>query len=600
MSVQVNRVTAQAIGRTIARAQRRIRWQRGFENGTTAVIPGAALALVALLLWKLGLVPAAVLTAGLAVAAAVVAGGLLLGFLRPVPKVWAARALDARADLADRIGSAWDFGQATERSPFMEAAIRDAASRARTLRIGRLFRLNAPRDWPVALLLIFALGALVALRFPPPGGHPVLPRPPPPPPPLVPAFQAALAQQKLEETRKEAEHARDSESRKLVGQLEALWKKIQERTIDKRSLWQRLAALQKQRQAGLSEGDQAELGRLRKMGEALAKADLTKELGDALKQADLARAQEALRELARKLKREELGLKQREQLAKALKAAAQKRERELQSRRRELDQLRKHLQKRKLEKLTREGKERELERLSRELEKMRSMLTAQLSEELMEALRQLRKQSRGEAKQSQSDAGKSLERAAERLEELLKRLKRMQLMARSQDHIREMKELLRRGPQKDRDDQLRDFMMRAGNGKGDLTLLLPGGEKEGSCSRCGGKHSTNQHGQGGLDRSPSNQPSSGIGRGTDFRLGNPTDIKDAKYQESQLAGKKGRGESTSEIFQGAAVRGFSRVGYRNVYQKYREVVEEALEKNKGIPHGYKRIVEKYFEMIRPK
>jgi hypothetical protein len=591
---------APAIDRAITRAQRRIRWQRALDNGTTALIPGGALALVALLLRKLGLVADSVLLTGLALAAAVVGAGLLWGFLRPVPRLWAARAIDTRADLADRIGSAWDFAQARQRSPFMESAIRDAASRATTLRIGQLFRLKAPRDGPVALLLVLALGVLVALRFPPPGGQPVLPRPLPPPPALVPAFQAALAQAKLDETRKEAERARDSESRKLVGQIEALWKRIQERTVDKRTLWQRLAALERQRQAGLSEDDRAELGRLRKMGEKLAKANLTKELGDALREADLARAQEALRELARKLRREELSLKQRAELTRSLKSAVEKRERELQSLRREIEKLRRQLRKRKLERLTRERKERELERLSRELEKMRSMLTAELSEDLLDALRKLKKQSRGDSKASESDAGKSLERAAARLEELLRRLKRARLLARGQDHIREMKELLRRGPEKDRDDQIKEFMLRAGNGQGDLTLLLPGGEREGRCQKCGGNHSTREHGQGGEDQSPSSEPSSGIGRGTDFRLGQPTDLQGARYRESQLTGKKGRGESTSEIFQGAAVRGFSRVGYRNVYQKYREVVEEALEKNKGIPHGLKRIVEKYFEMIRPR
>ena len=51
---------------------------------------------------------------------------------------------------------------------------------------------------------------------------------------------------------------------------------------------------------------------------------------------------------------------------------------------------------------------------------------------------------------------------------------------------------------------------------------------------------------------------------------------------------------------GAATKGFSRVGYKQVYNRYKEAVEEALEKNKGIPPGQKRIVEKYFEMIRPR
>jgi hypothetical protein len=587
-----NRSVQRTIDGTIARARWRLRLQRAVERTATALVPASALALVFLLVYKRDLIEVGVLWVGIAAAGAIAVAGLLLGLLSPVPDVAAARAVDARADLADRLGSAWDFARAPERTPFMEAAIRDAARHAGGLRVGRLLKLTRPRDLPMAVALLAAVG--LALAIPRTAAElPDLERiEPPKPPSMVPPFQAALAREKLEETRREAEKAREPEARKVLSQIDKLWKGIAERQFDKRELWRRIAALQNRTLQGLSAEDKAEMGRLRKMGEEMASASVTKELAGALKRSDLARAQEALRELSRRLKDRLLTRKQRRELEKALKQAARKTRRELESLRRKLDQLRKDLRKRELQRLTREKKQRELERLSREMDKLQSMLTTQLSQELLDALRQMKRY-------SDADAGRSLERAGQKLEELMKRIRRLQLLTRAQDHIREMKELLRRGDQGSRDDQLREFHLRAGNGQGDLTLLLPlggNGQKPGNCSQCGGNHPTREHGPTGGER---DRPGPGIGTGTDMRLGKPTEI-DAKYRESRLTGKKGRGESTSEIFYGAATKGFSRVGYKNVYLRYREVVEEALEKNKAIPHGYKRLVEKYFEMIRPR
>jgi hypothetical protein len=606
----------QDVGRVIGRARRRIRLQRAIEGATLGLLAAALASLVMVLLFKLRVVDEAALVAfGVGAAGAVVLGALV-GALLKVPVIAAARALDARADLADRLGSAWDFGHSAERTPFMEAAIRDASRAASGLRVGTFLHLRAPSHLRAVILLLCALGLLTVLRIPIDEDSiaAVAPRPPPPPPPLVPPFQAALAQKKVEESQKEAKRLEDRKTQKILQKLERLWQDIASRKFDRRALWRRIAALQRPDGAKLSEDEKAELGRLKKTGEAMKTAAIGRRLGDALGRQDLEEAQRALRDLARRLQDKRLSKKERSELERALKRATEKTRKELSSMRRKLEQLKKQLAKRKLETLAKNKKQRELERLSKELEKLQSMLSTKLSQELMDALRKMKKY-------EDADAGRSLEKAAERMKQLMKRLRQLRLAARTKDHIREMKELLRRGNQGQRDDQLRDFTLRAGNGQGeDITLLLPGQGKEGegqgdqgddgrslkrpgTCGKCGGGHPTKEHGQAGKQGQqggPSDGQGPGIGTGSNMKLGQATDLKDARYKDEQLRGKKGRGESTSEIFMGAATKGFSRVGYKNVYLRYKEAVEEALEKNKGIPHGYKRIVEKYFEMIQPR
>lgn len=605
------------IDRVVGRARRRIRLQRALEVGTTALLPVGALGLVVVLLFKLGFVDEqALVLAAAAGAASVLLAALVAAWWR-LPDVVAARAIDARADLADRLGTAQDFEHVAEPTPFMEAAIRDAARVARGLRVGRHLPLRRPKDLGAACLMLLAVALLFLLRFPMAGDGAGLVRalpPMPPPPPMVPPFQAALAQKKVEESRKEADRLKDEQAKKVLGKLDELWKGIHNRQFDKRELWRRLAALQKQAAGGkLSEEDKAELGRMKKMGDSLGKSDVTKRLSDALKKGDLDEAQRALRELARKLSDNKLTKKERKELEKALKKAAEKTQKQLTQMKRKLEKLQKQMQKRKLEKLAKNKKERQLEKLKKEMDKLASQLSTQLSQELMDALKKMKKY-------ENPDAGRSLEKAAQRMKEMMKKIRRLQLLSKTRDHIKEMKDLLRRGNQKGRDDQMKDFFARAGDGQGDdITLKLPGeGDQEGqgdqpggkqlkpkgggTCQKCGGGHPTGQHGSGqgqkGDGQGKGQGP--GIGTGSDHKLGAATDLKDARYRDLQLKGKKGRGEQTSEVFMGAATKGFSRVGYKKVYNRYKEAVEEALEKNKGIPPGQKRIVEKYFEMIRPR
>lgn len=56
--------------------------------------------------------------------------------------------------------------------------------------------------------------------------------------------------------------------------------------------------------------------------------------------------------------------------------------------------------------------------------------------------------------------------------------------------------------------------------------------------------------------------------------------------------------TTREIIESAGQKGFASQPYRDVFQTYEKAAESVLD-NETVPKGYRRCVEKYFDMIRP-
>ena len=56
--------------------------------------------------------------------------------------------------------------------------------------------------------------------------------------------------------------------------------------------------------------------------------------------------------------------------------------------------------------------------------------------------------------------------------------------------------------------------------------------------------------------------------------------------------------TTQQIIEHAGQKGFANQPYRDVFQTYEKAAESLLD-NETIPKGYRRYVEKYFDMIRP-
>ena len=80
--------------------------------------------------------------------------------------------------------------------------------------------------------------------------------------------------------------------------------------------------------------------------------------------------------------------------------------------------------------------------------------------------------------------------------------------------------------------------------------------------------------------------------------GDETKIDDAKFNEDQLEGKKGKGPSRRSTIITSARKGFSSVSYSKVYAEYQKVIEEVMSQEK-VPQGYRYYVKRYFQRIRP-
>ena len=159
----------------LAVAARRVRWQRALHAAASLSVLALAASVALVLLTRLHVLrvqhPFALSLSPLALPLL----GALLNALRPVRPLDAARRLDAHHQLHDRLGIAWQFRQQPpgERTPFMQAAIDDAASHARAVDV----RAALPWQLPPELRVVAVLAALLLLvaRVPVPSRTPTRP-----------------------------------------------------------------------------------------------------------------------------------------------------------------------------------------------------------------------------------------------------------------------------------------------------------------------------------------------------------------------------------------------------------------------------------------
>lgn len=245
-----------AIETAVARTASRRRWLRGWTGLWRGFVAGIALYLAALTLWKLLPVPYEVLLVGGVLGMLAPPVGFLVGFARRTSPQEAARWLDRKQGLQERLATALEFG--TQPAPgkrplpadWQGLVIADATAAAGQLDPRKLLPLGLPRiaRWAVGLLaLTVALGFLPELRS-----------------------QAHIRQQK------------DAEAIKDTGRQLA--------NLTKRSLEQRKPVLEPTRK---------NLEDLKDLGTRLQSAKLTRD--DALK--DLAKATDQLKQQAQELAR---------------------------------------------------------------------------------------------------------------------------------------------------------------------------------------------------------------------------------------------------------------------------------------------------------
>jgi hypothetical protein len=92
----------------------------------------------------------------------------------------------------------------------------------------------------------------------------------------------------------------------------------------------------------------------------------------------------------------------------------------------------------------------------------------------------------------------------------------------------------------------------------------------------------------------------GIGSGTGETGGEPATGSGAgRGEKREVPLPAGPGPSRAEVIEGSGRGGFSQPSYRRVYREYEAAIEESLDVS-AVPPGRRRLVRRYFDLIRPR
>jgi hypothetical protein len=552
----------------------------------------------------------------------VVVGAAVRGAVRRRPPFEGALALDRHHGLDDRIANALAFSHLpeAERTPLMQAAILDAAEHAGKLEPRRAARIAPPRELGYGAALLAGLVALGLLEV---RQLRVVP------PPVVQAQSALLSADDVElfrEIGQELSNASDDPQVSAAARrFNQLVEDIAAHRMDRREVFERLGALERElSESGELDREALDDG-LKELARELEKSGLTKPAAQALSEKRLADAEQALRELAERLKKKQAppSKAELEKLRSALQkasAASSEHQAGIEQRRKELEEEQQSLLKKKQQEGDKSGKtdqklaenKRKLERLGRDkqrADRARQKLS-ELDKQLQEAARQLMQDAQG--------AGQSLESAAEDVNRMGKQQLTDEQKKEMLKRLQELREVLRQQGKggKEQMDRMQRFGERArGGGKqpgqngkpgrgsqpGQLRLTRGAGDGPGIDVPMPGDGQSN--GSQGKD-SESEGQGDGSGRSygsghNDNLAGDPTKL-DGKTQDVTAAGvDSGQGSASAEVIYGAAERGFVGRGYQQVFTDYQTVAEQVMTRDE-IPPGYRFYVRRYFQLIRPR
>jgi hypothetical protein len=528
-----------------------------------------------------------------------------------------ALALDRHHGLDDRIANALAFVRlpAAAQTPLMRAAIVDATQRATQLEPRRAAPIALPRELGFSALLLLGLLGLSVLEV-----RQLREVPPP-----VVKVQAMLLSADDVELFREigqelSKNADDPQLSAAARRFNQLVEDIAAHRMDRREVFERLGSLERElAEASDLEREALDDG-LKELARELEKSGLTKPAAQALSEKRLADAEQALRELAERLKKKKNAPSKAEldKLRAALQkasAASSEHMAGIEQRRKELEEEQQSLLKKKqqgdssakTEQKLNENK-RKLERLGRDKargERGQQKLS-ELDKQLQEAARQLM--------QDMQAAGQSLESAAEDVNRMGKQQQTDEQKKEMLKRLQELREVLRQQGKggKQQMDRMQKFGERARGGKpgrngkpgngtqpGQLRLTRGQGDGPGiDVPMPGG--STPAAGQEGNSETTGNGNGKGYGQGHDEHLaGDPTKL-DGKTQDVTAAGvDSGQGAASAEVIYGAAERGFVGKGYQKVFTDYQTVAEQVMTQDE-IPPGYRFYVRRYFQLIRPR
>jgi hypothetical protein len=629
-------------------AERRIRFDRALRAGARALCAALVIAIVDVAARKVGAVPerAARDVLGLAFAGVLVAVVTAWGWR--LPALAGARRLDRFHALHDRFANALAFDESPARTPFMEAAIKDAIAFAPKAQPRLAVPLVLPRALAVAAGLASGLVAVLLFEV---RTHVVTAHART----IDPIEMSADDLEDVKDFLKQARQTDPSDDTKAtIDDFNRLVDDIASRRLDRTEAFRRLEALEHRLIDGAAADKKALERQLESMGEELKKADLTRPAGTALVDAKLDKARDALRDLSNRVRAAAKGApidkakldEARQAIKKAAEQAA-KRDEELQRRREQLadeilkkkqelgdggtDEERSLLEKkqRELERLDRESGEqksagRQLDRLDRELEQAAEDLMKDLgasAEDLEQGAEDLNRMDEQQATQEQKE---ELKQKLEEMRELLRqegqggkaqivRLKRFGQMARGQGG--------RGSPGQGGNPG--DGQSGQGNGsQGQQGQGQSGGGQQGQQGQGAGSQDGGQGGEtwvlgpngekmlmlskgqgaGGGEAGADGQAQGGArwGTGHDPKTQGQATNPKMSTQDTQVQGAdSGQGGSRSQVILGASERGFASKAYKKVYTEYHQVAEESVAKDE-VPGGYRSYVKRYFQLIRPR
>jgi septal ring factor EnvC (AmiA/AmiB activator) len=531
-----------------------------------------------------------------------------------------ALALDRHHGLHDRISNALAFSQVPEgeRTPLMQAAIADAAEQAPKLEPRRAARISLPRELAYSFALLAGLLGLALLEVrhtrlvPPPVAHVQAA--------LLSADDVELFREIGQQLNKSADDPQVSAAARRFNQLV---EDIAAHRMDRREVFERLGSLERELAESSELDREAMDDGLKELARELEKSGLTKPAAQALSEKRLADAEQALRELAERLKKKqnvptkaELD-KLRSALQKASSASSEH-QNAIEQRRKELEEEQQSLLKKKQQEGDKSQKtdqklaenKRKLERLGRDKERANraQQKMSELDKQLQEAARQLM--------QDAQAAGQSLESAAEDVNRMGKQQMTDEQKKEMLKRLQELREVLRQQGKggKEQMDRMQRFGERArggknpgqggkpGNGTQPGQLRLSRGTSDGPSIDVPMPGEGTSSGSGKEADSPGQGDGTGRGYGTghnDNLAGDPTKL-DGKTQDVTAAGvDSGQGAASAEVIYGAAERGFVGKGYQKVFTDYQTVAEQVMTQDE-IPPGYRFYVRRYFQLIRPR
>ncbi len=643
----------------LAAVARRVRAQRALDAAVVFGWVAVGVAGVAVGLLKAGALPEAEALLALQLALALPLVGAIGGALRRIDALLPARLIDRSHGLRERVANAVAFDGLSERTPLMDAAIRDANERASSLSAARAMPLRAPIDLAGIAGLAVGVGLLGMLEVPRTVEERVLVGG------IDPVTLHADDLDAYESELRDLLEARETpdDVRDAAQDFNRLIEDLADERLDRAESLRRIAELERQLAEARPADAETMRESLRELGEDLRRAELADQLSAALRDGDASQAERELRRLAERTRSDEASRRELEALRRALARAAEERTQELSEELQRQEEAQRRLLQRQREQPDASPRERRLlQRRQRELERLRREHQEAMDRQrqLERLRRELNEAAEGLNQQQQEQAAEHMERGAEDLNRMARQQMSDEQLQRLQRQLQELRELIRRQRQQQAQgqgqrgqgqqgqggqgqSQMDRFVLRArgqGDGQG-VRLGVPGqqgqqgqggpqGQQPGQGQQGQGQDGQGQNGQGqgqgqqpmltlggegepnalveipgmGQGQQPgqgSGQAQLGPGAGTGHdptQLDDPTRLGGTR-RTVRVEGEQRDGPSRSQTILSSAERGFASQDYEDVYTDYENHAEEVLEQDE-IPPGRRFWIRRYFQLIRPR